>query len=352
MNRCPVNAIKMQYDAEGFLRPVVDASLCIECGQCVNVCPLDKGCKKDENNNEPLCYAGWSKDENIRFESTSGGIFTHLAQCVLEQGGAVAGARYKADNLVEHVVIYDMAELSALRQSKYVQSEIGFVFREVERELKNEKPFLFVGTPCQCAGLRSYLGRDYDNLILCDFICRGANSPMIYLAYLRELEARYGSKIKHVWFKNKTFGWNNFATKIIFENGEEYIADRETDPFMLGYIKSHLSLYMRPSCYNCSFKGVSRPVDITLGDFWGIQPRAGDTQNGVSAVIVHSEKGRRLMEDIAPKIYFEEHSVAEVIKNNPCILKSVSVNVENRKMMYNMFGEEKSVFTEILNKFN
>lgn len=325
MNCCPVDAIEMKSDLEGFLCPKIDIIKCIDCGKCAKICPVLKESTKIVG--EPKCYAAWSKDENIRYQSSSGGIFTHLAQTVIAKGGVVVGARYRNDNLVEHVVIRDAEGIEMLRRSKYVQSEIGFVFREIKNELSDGKLLLFAGTPCQCAGLRAYLEKDYDNLILCDFICRGVNSPLVYLAYLHELEEKYGSKAKRIWFKNKTFGWNNFATKVIFENGEEYIADRETDSFMLGFNKSRLSMYMRKSCYQCRFKGVSRPTDITLADFWGVERALPDidTKNGISAVMIHSEKGNSLWNSCIQDVNYNQVNIGDISSSNRCIIDSAVI---------------------------
>lgn len=191
--------------------------------------------------------------------------------------------------------------------------------------VRSYKPLLFAGTPCQCAGLKAYLGKDYENLFLCDFICRGVNSPLVYLSYLRELEERYGSKVKRVWFKNKTFGWNNFATKIIFEDGQKYIADRETDPFMLGYIKSKTTLYMRDSCYQCRFKGIGRMTDITLADFWGVEKQYPDidSYNGVSLVLIHTEKGNTIFNLSSKNISHLKANIVEALKFNICATNSV-----------------------------
>jgi hypothetical protein len=184
--------------------------------------------------------------------------------------------------------------------------------------------------------LKSYLGREFDNLYLCDFICRGVNSPLVYKKYLRELELRYGSAIKQVWFKNKTYGWNNFGTKIIFENGSEYFEGRDSDAFMFGYIKQNLNLYMRRCCGNCEFKGVNRPVDITLGDFWGIKLNGGEreTSGGVSAVLIQSDKGRLLFDRIGERIFREEHTVEEVLKGNVCVTESSTRSEEKSKEFF------------------
>lgn len=337
VNQCPADCISMQSDAEGFLYPVIEESKCIRCGKCKSSCSVLSVPIQPETERMPHCYAAWSKDDAIRFQSTSGGVFTHLARAVLAEGGCVAGARYRADHLVEHVLILDEAELEPLRQSKYVQSEIGLVYREIQNRLQRERPVLFAGTPCQCAGLRSFLHKEDTNLFLCDFICRGVNSPKVYLGYLRELENQYGSPVKQVWFKNKTYGWNRFCTKIIFEDGQEYLADRETDPFMLGYIKSRLSCYMRPSCYNCRFKGVHRPTDITLGDFWGIEKQfpALDTRNGISLVLVQSEKGQRLLEQCAVDIQFLPADFMP--GHNICAVQSVR-RPEETALFYRQLG--------------
>lgn len=335
MNQCPANCISMQSDEEGFLRPVIDAAQCVACGACKEVCPV-LAPQEPVQKTEPVCYAAWSRDPNIRFQSTSGGIFTHLARAILRQGGCVVGAKYKTDHLVEHAAAATESELEALRQSKYVQSEVGLIYRDIETKLKQGMLVLFSGTPCQCAGLRAYLKQEYENLYLCDFICRGVNSPKVYLVYLQELEERYGSPVKQVWFKNKTYGWNNFCTKIVFRDGQEYLADRETDPFMLGYIKSKLNLYMRLSCYQCKFKGIARPVDITLGDFWGVESHTAvdDVNKGISAVLLHTPKGNRLFMAAESEICFSRQQIGAIIPSNVCIMENVRDNQLQRKRFF------------------
>lgn len=325
-NCCPVDAISMQKDNHGFLYPTICLDKCISCAQCAQVCPVLTFRPLPTEQKVPECYAAWSNDKNIRFHSTSGGIFTHLAEMILAQNGLVAGAQYRPDHLVEHALIDSKEYIPNLRQSKYIPSDTGLIYRQVEKSLKKGLPVLFTGTPCQCAGLQGYLQTSYDNLYLCDFICRGVNSPTVYLAYLKELEERYHSPVKQVWFKNKTYGWNNFCTKITFENGAEYLADRETDPFMLGYLKSKLSRNMRPSCYHCSFKGIYRPVDFTLGDFWGIEkydPTIA-TEYGVSVILCHSSKGDTFLRSIANKITLKKSPIQAAAAHNKCLTHSVS----------------------------
>jgi coenzyme F420-reducing hydrogenase beta subunit len=321
-NICPNSCIDMVSDSEGFLYPSTDLNNCINCGVCEKTCPVTNGIES-ENKPRPPAYAAWSLDKDIRFNSTSGGIFTELAKKIISDGGYVVGARYNDRHLVEHCIINDNEDISLLRQSKYVQSSSGNIYKEVKAFLKKDKTVMFVGTPCQCAGLVSFLGREHDNLLLCDFICRGVNSPKAYIKYLESMENEYDSLIKKVWFKNKINGWNKFCTKIEFENGKEYYADRHTDLFMVGFLK--YNLYMRKSCSNCSFKGFPRNSDITLADFWGVklQDETYDTDKGTSLVILSSDKGQKYFYNINNSIYKERSNLRKAISFNLCAVDSI-----------------------------
>ncbi len=320
-NVCPKSCIDMVSDNEGFLYPSVDFNNCISCSICEKTCPVLNGIKS-ENNPQPSAYAAWSLDKDIRFNSTSGGIFSELAKKIISDGGYVAGARYNGKHLVEHCIINDNESIFLLRQSKYVQSNSENIYKEIRTTLNKDKVVMFVGTPCQCAGLVSFLGKSYDNLLLCDFICRGANSPKAYTKYLESMENKYKSPIKKVWFKNKINGWNKFCTKIEFENGQNYYADRYTDLFMVGYLK--YNLFMRPSCHNCKFKGFPRYSDITLADFWGVklQDKMQDTDKGTSLVLINSSKGNIFFENIHEQVFQEKSSLDIVVQKNPCALES------------------------------
>lgn len=318
-NVCDVRAVSMKPDAEGFLYPAVDSNLCNSCSQCFSFCPVLNSVNTHEGGNAPKIFAAWSLDGEVRYNSTSGGIFTELAKQVIKSGGCAVGVKYNAEHLAEHILIDKIEDIHLLRQSKYIQSETKDIFQKIKAELEKGRCVLFSGTPCQCAGVKSSVKTAYSNLLLCDFICRGVNSPSVYIKYLEEIESAYNAKIKQVWFKNKSNGWNNFGTKIIFDDGREYFADRDNDPFMYGYIKKGLNLYMRPSCGRCKFKGSSRPVDITLGDFWGIKT---SPDNGVSLVMIHSERGVEYFEKIKPGIYSEERRIDDVLAYNKCLTDS------------------------------
>jgi len=347
-NACPKQAISMKSDSKGFLYPEVEKSSCIECKICINKCPVVNQNVISSNYLEPLVFASWSLDENIRINSTSGGIFSELAKEVLKREGCVVGAKYNAEHLVEHALIDKEADLIKLRQSKYIQSDVKDIYIRVKKSLQSQKLVLFVGSPCEIAGIRGYLGKDYENLILCDFVCRGTNSPKAYTEYLKDLEKRYQSKIEKVWFKNKTKGWNLFSTKIIFKNGREYIEDRNHDAFMLGYI--HYNLFMRDCCSSCKYKKIPRISDITLADFWGVgQHRSElDEDKGTSLVMINSDKGKALFNSIQNNVFSSECPIEWALQGNTCILNVATKN----KFSDDFFKELGTVsFEQLVHKY-
>lgn len=325
---CPTNSISMHADERGFLYPDINDETCCRCGKCQNVCPVTHaGEIWKSQDSEPEVYAAWSRDKALRYVSTSGGIFSELAKDVLGRGGYVAGARYDSNFLVEHVLIHDVQDLPMLQQSKYVQSRSGSIYFDIEEKLREGMEVLFVGTPCQCAGLKRGLNREYDHLLLCDFICRGVNAPAAYLAYLRDLEEQYHSNIVRVWFKNKRNGWSQFGTRIDFASGDTYFGSRYHDDFMYGFIRKNLNLYLRPSCTQCGFKGISRPTDITLGDFWGVISQS-DSDLGTSVVLLHTEKGQKAFARLSGIVH-EKKTVQEALGSNECLEGCVQISEES-----------------------
>ena len=193
-NKCPQKCIKMVEDKEGFFYPEIDEEKCIKCNLCEKVCPAMQ--KKQSNNDKnPIVIAAWSKNNNIRLDSTSGGVFSELAKEVLNNGGYVCGAIYDENWMVKHILTNKIEDLEKIRSSKYIQSRIEDTFLEIKEKLDEGKTVLMCGAPCQVEGLANFLNKDYDNLILCDFICRGVNSPKIFRKYLDSLEKKYKSKI-------------------------------------------------------------------------------------------------------------------------------------------------------------
>lgn len=326
VNFCPQSCIAMREDAEGFAYPVIDRERCSGCNLCEVVCPALSG-PVENRNFPPQVKAAWSLHEEVRWQSTSGGIFTELAAECIRQGGAVAGARYTETHAVEHCLIQSADEIALLRQSKYVQSRKGWIYRQVKQRLDAEQAVLFVGAPCEVSALLKYLQKPYGHLLTCDFICLGANSPKVYRKFLATLEKRYGAKVKRVWFKNKTYGWNRFSTKVEFENGTFYLRDRYHDFFMRGYIGER-HLYMRPCCAQCQYRSIPRVADITLADFWGVadkNPRL-DADKGTSLVLLNSARGAEWFERIQSSIFAADCALEDAVPGNRALFCSVQMD--------------------------
>lgn len=323
----------MQSDSEGFDYPHIDERKCIKCGLCEKVCPVLHIYENVRSTEQPKIFAAWSLDEKTRLSSTSGGVFSELVKIVLENDGVAAGARYNENNDIEHYAITDVNELEKLRQSKYAQSRIGLIYVKLKEHLDAGKEVLFCGAPCQNAALASYLKKEYDNLITCDFICKGVNSPKAFRKYLDMLEKKYKSTVKVVHFKNKTYGWSRFSTKVYFENGAYYLKDRYNDPFMVGYVEKNL--YLRPSCHNCFYKGLPRVSDITLGDFWGLKDKHPelDEDKGTSVVLLNTPKGLEFFEKLNGTVFKQECVIEDVLGGNLCLDASAPAH-QNRQAFF------------------
>lgn len=317
LNICPKDAISMNEDNEGFKYPVVDKNKCIKCGLCIKVCPtIDKQVKIRDN---IKAYACINKNTDIRLKSSSGGIFSAVADYILNNNGVVFGAAFDEKWNVEHAYIEDSGDLDKLRTSKYVQSYIGFSYKRIKEFLEIDKLVLFTGTPCQIAGLKAYLGRDYDNLYCVDIICHGVPSPMVWRKYL--IENYDIDNIQEINFRNKHTGWSNFSFKIQYTN-KAIIENRSSNLYMLGFLHD---LYLRPSCYNCNFKTIERGSDITIADFWGINkilPEMNDDK-GTSLIFLQSDKGKILLDKISGSIKIAEVDVGKSVHFNSSMIKSV-----------------------------
>lgn len=292
---CPQDCIEMLPDSEGFLYPSVITNKCIDCEECYNNCP---SIKNNESVLKPFnneVYACKIKDDNIRYISSSGGAFSALSYQILNLNGYVSGVSYTPDfKEVKHTIIDNENELDILRRSKLLQSNKDGILLRIEKLLKDNKYVLFSGTPCEVFGLKSFLSNDYKNLITCDLICGCVASPKIYRKYIEHLENKYNSRIKSVNFKDKTKGWQERGLKIEFENGKSYTNETANDPYIVSF---HSRYGIRPSCFNCKFRGVDRVSDFTLGDFWGVKyyNKQLDDNKGTSYVMVNSEKGKDLL---------------------------------------------------------
>ena len=318
---CPVGAISMKPDNEGFLYPDIGFEKCINCGKCRNICPAAN--KPKDTEKAPVVYAAVNRSEKIRENSSSGGLFTAFAEQVINDGGVVFGAGFDAHLKVIHQMCSDKKSLDKLRGSKYVQSEIGNTYQEAREQLEGGKKVLVVGTPCQIGGLYAYLGKEYDNLITVDFICHGVPSPKVWGKYVFSKEGKYKSKAVSASFREKKNGWKPYYLSIKFENADEYSCVIPQDPYLRGFVSD---LYLRPACGMCSFKLKHRQSDITLADFWGIEKTDSpfNDNKGTSLVLIHSEKGEKLFRSVSQEVQYEKQELAFALKDNPAYHTSVT----------------------------
>lgn len=370
VQRCPKQCITLEGNNEGFFYPVVDVEKCVECGLCEKVCPV----LHESKSREPLnVFAAINEDEVIRKESSSGGVFTALAENVISEGGVVFGARFDDKWQVQLDCTDNVDGLKHFRGSKYVQARVGDTYKRAESYLKQGKKVLFSGTPCQIAGLRMYLGREYDNLLCVDFVCHGVPSPKVWERYLRELVARKCEKnsvlfssnklsiseenafIKGISFRDKKLGWKKFsfvfrgkltkATAVGEKNSVLFSAMHRDDVYMRAFLSD---LILRPSCYDCRCKSGKSGADITIADFWGIQYVAPemDDDKGTSLVLINSNKGDILYKGL--KLRNSEQSYRDAVRYNPSIVRSVKVP-KKRDLFWKQY-KECDDFGRVVNK--
>lgn len=327
---CPKECISMRPDAEGFLRPTIDRAVCVNCGKCKITCPSNT--VQLDDGKEPRSFAAKMKDGEIRRRSSSGGAFSALAIQVLDKNGAVIGAGFDGNYNVIHKICIETTQLDELRRSKYAQSRIGTVYKDAKEMLDEGRKVLFCGTPCQVGGLNNYLERKYDNLFTVDFICHGVPSPLAWKKYLDYQTEAKDSKINELSFRSKKTGWKRFSMEIFFSNGNHYVGDVSKDYFLRSFI---MDLNLRPSCYNCGFKQIHRVADISLADFWGVEQLIPewDDDEGVSLVMVHSEKGMGLFDSCKEFLEEKEIIFAEALKFNPSMKNSVKKPVLRKPFM-------------------
>lgn len=344
---CPKGAIMMQEDYEGFKYPVVDKNKCIDCGLCSKVCPLDK--KLEKAITPTASFAVQAKDENFVKQSSSGGVFPLLANMFAEQQAVIYGAAFDNNWKVKHIRVDDIGELKKLYTSKYVQSDMGDSFKQVKHDLDMDKEVLFAGTPCQVAGLKSYLSKEYDNLTTVDFICHGVPSPAVWESYIKEKSVNLNSKIIDISFRNKKDGWKNFGFMFKTRDGKEIYERASDNIYMQGFLKD---LYLRPSCYDCKFKTLNRMSDITLADFWGVEkvlPKM-PTDKGVSLCWTSSKKGSVALDEAFKQAFYQKVDLQEAIKYNSAVLKSVNEH-ENRGKFFKDFAESHNDVTKLIEKY-
>lgn len=327
---CPKNAIKMVEDSEGFKYPVVDKEKCINCGLCDKVCPYNNEYTKKEIYNKSIAYGGWHKNDEIRKRSTSGGVFTGIAQYIIENNGVVCGVIYDDNLNVVHSIVDNMEALKKINGSKYVQSDMKENFTKIKEHLNNGTLVLFSGTPCQVSGLNSYLGKEYENLYTCDIVCHGVPSPKVYDKYKVELEKKESNKLKNINFRDKVTGWQGYSFSAEFQNDKKFQIKAHENIYMKAFLSD---IDLRQSCPTCKFAKLPRYADYTLGDFWGVDncyPELNKDNKGTSLVIVHTEKGKKLLLN-NENIYVKECAIEKSIKGNPSTLSHKPANKNREK---------------------
>lgn len=317
-NICSVNAIDMKPNEQGFLYPVVNENLCIKCEACIKKCPIINEEKLDQESLfHQKIYAAWNKNDEVRKKSSSGGVFSLIAQFVLQNDGLVVGAGFDDKMQVTHMIVEEKEELPKLMGSKYVQSYIGQVYKTVREKLIEGKKVLFVGTPCQVVGIKKFIGQNlYQNLVTIDLACHGAPSPRIFNEYIQYFEEKFGSKVEKIEFRNKKFGWKKYAMVLSFCNGKQDIGVYNNSPYLHGFMKD---IFLRDSCYQCKYTNTTREGDITLGDFWGYQSKEQkdiDDDRGISFVIINSETGKNIFDAIKHNLEYFERNIEDIKVGN------------------------------------
>lgn len=342
-NVCRHNAIKLHIDLDGFTYPIIDETKCVDCGLCKRTCPITNEICKER---VTVAYAVINKLDNVRAISSSGGVFFELARLIIDNGGVVFGAAFEKNLSVKHIYVDKIEKIPLLCGSKYVQSNIEYSYKKTRDFLEQGKLVLFSGTPCQIAGLNSFLKKKHDNLITQEVACHGVPSPVVWQKYLESIHNK--SQIRNVSFRSKTTGWKQYSIVLEYKNGQTYSRKINDDSYMQAFL---FNLSLRSSCYNCAYKGLDRPSDIMLGDFWGIDkiyPEMDDDK-GTSLIFVNTEKGRMFFEQIKHKFVVKEADVNKATIYNLAITDSV-LKPKKRNVFFRSIRKSKK-FEKNVKKF-
>lgn len=353
-NACPKGCVSMWADEEGFLYPHIDKSNCVNCGLCKKVCPI---LNKPQTFSVVKTYAAKHRCREIKLISSSGGVFSALAERILKKGGVVFGATFDKEWNIVHGYVENLQDLDELRRSKYVQSDIGKAYQQSKQFLEQGRKVLFTGTPCQIAGLRNFLGKGYETLITAEIICHGVPSPAVWRKFLHEnfdIE-----QIDRINFREKNISWSTFFLRFLTPHSLNVCGRNKTilealhfklraarasiiyrKTFLLAFLKE---LINRPACHVCHFKGTEeRVADFTLGDLWGKWPgivTRQDRRRGISVVLINTEKGNAYFEKISERLIYRKIDVQKVAQNNPALYKSMVAH-PNRSEFFCRYKKE------------
>ena len=332
LQSCRQEAIHIEWSETGFSHPVIEEDKCVGCQACIKACPVLSLKPPYHYNSESRCYSAYQKDETIRKESSSGGLFYTLAKYIIEQGGVVFGAGWSEKLQLKHQKADCLTDLNKLMRSKYVQSDTSEVYNEAMHLLNDGKKVLFCGTPCQIAAMRSFLrGKEYDGLYLVDVVCQGVPSPILFRKYIDEVESKYQTRVTDVTFRSKKYGWRcGLLLLLQCEDGRSIEIRYKKNTFYRAFLRNYM---LRESCYQCQFKYPQKGCfsDITLADFWRIgteKPFKCDSyESGVSAVLINTSKGETLFDVLKDQVIWEERSFKEFSTNGGlCVAKKPKDN--------------------------
>lgn len=317
VNACPKDAIAIKEDEYGFSYPSVNTEACINCGRCISVCPV---CNDEKVKEKPLhAYAAIHKKSTVLRESSSGGVFSAVAEHILCQGGAVCGCVLDENLRPIHICAENEQDVSRMRRSKYVQSNMGLIYRDVAKRLKNGQPVLFTGTPCQVAALYGVLGgKKYENLVTMDLVCHGVPSGLMFRRYIEYLEKKHRTKIIDFNFRSKKYGWQRWTTSYTDVNGREKNLGKINEFYIPSFTGGNL---MRPSCFSCKYACPERAGDITVGDFWGHEKikLSGNAEQGVSICVFNTEKAMSIMPLLSDSLFLQEINYSIAVNGNHCL---------------------------------
>lgn len=345
-NICPKSCIDMKLDDEKFYYPEINKDSCIDCGRCEKVCPVKN--KNVGKTQMPDAYAFANNDDNIRRESSSGGVFSILSEYVLDKGGVVFGAALSEDcRQVKHIAIDNKEDLYKLRGSKYVQSSIGRCFQDAEYYLKDDRVVLFTGTPCQIEGLKRYLGKEYEQLYTIDLICHGVPSQYVWNKYLDYRENIEGSLARRVFFRHKKYGWKTYSLLLEYLNNNKYEEVFTKDLYLQAFVNR---ADLRPSCHQCNFKTISRNSDFTMADLWGVEEICPDFNDdmGISLLLVHSNKGRDIISYLKLHGRMVGVDLDLAIEHNTMAIKSAMAHPKRKQFIDNI---DKMEFDELVKRY-
>lgn len=307
--KCPKKAITMEKDQEGFLYPKIDKSKCVNCGLCKKICP---NVYYENKNNLSKAYISYNKNSDDKKRSASGGMFYVIAKQIISMKGVVFGVTFDENLVAKHDYAQTLEDAKKFQDSKYVRSDLNDSYLKVEEFLKNDRYVLFSGTPCQCQGLRTFLKKNYAKLYTCEIICHANPSPLVLDLYLKNLESKYGKKIKNISFRSKDNGWHNQTPIIEFSDGKKVQEN--------SYFKAFVSeMINRPSCYDCRFCTTNRHSDFTIGDIWGIDKidsSIKDDDTGLSLFVVNTEKANEFLSKIKENLFMKETDLETAFSYN------------------------------------